>query len=231
MTAPDELRRQAWLNLRPGTADSLQQLRELIAAERAEEAAAVRVQVAGEIEGWYRAAFAEFERAAEAERAARRTPDREHIARTVADRRRAFTVMDTWAQAWSAAKNPGKSAASPVPAEPAWPPTFEELLTDPLEQFDRRSELLPAILHYLVGQPPDSAAADALIRSVEDYRNAPPCAASSADMVRPSSVPAEQPPMCKHGKSGPHNFWPEPGHAGPPGLRRCRGPRAEQPEP
>jgi hypothetical protein len=81
------------------------------------------------------------------------------------------------------------SAASPVPAEQ--PPTFEQLLTDPLEQFDRRSELLPLILHYLAQPDPPDGAREALLRSIEEYRNAPPATASTSHMIRPAEQPAE----------------------------------------
>lgn len=80
-------------------------------------------------------------------------------------------------------------AASPVPAEQ--PPTFEQLLTDPLEQFDTRSELLPAIVRYLADQPRDDVA-NALLRSIEEYRNAPPATASTSHMVRPAEQPEER---------------------------------------
>lgn len=56
---------------------------------------------------------------------------------------------------------------------------FEQLLTDPLEQLDRRSELLPAILRHLCS--PDVGA---LLRSIEEHRNAPPATATSASTVR-----------------------------------------------
>lgn len=92
-----------------------------------------------------------------------------------------------------------RDAASPVPA--VQPPTFEQLLTDPLEQFDTRSELLPAILRYLTDHPRDDVA-NALLRSIEEHRNAPPATASTSHMTRL----AEQPQhwcLCRGG-SEPH---------------------------
>jgi len=81
-------------------------------------------------------------------------------------------------------------SASPVPAEQ--PPTFEQLLTDPMEQFDTRSELLPAILHYLAQPDPPDSAREALLRSIEEYRNAPSATASTLHMTRPAEQPEER---------------------------------------
>jgi hypothetical protein len=92
---------------------------------------------------------------------------------------------DTWPN------DEGRSAAEPSvgTGTPAGPPTFDELLSDPMEQFDRRSELLPAILHYLCTPTTDEVDRDALLRSIEEYRNAPPAAATTAHMFRTTAPP------------------------------------------
>lgn len=61
-------------------------------------------------------------------------------------------------------------------------PSFEEMLSDPSEQFDPKSELLPHVIRYL-GLPP-TADASALMASIEEYRNAPSGTASAPYVAR-----------------------------------------------
>jgi hypothetical protein len=62
--------------------------------------------------------------------------------------------------------------------EPVAAPTlFERMLADSAEQFGG-SELLPKILAY-IGLSGDDEQVKALMRSIEEYRDAPPCAASA----------------------------------------------------
>ncbi len=65
----------------------------------------------------------------------------------------------------------------PAAGEQARLPAFDHLLRDPVEQFDKGSELLPHVINYLGGLPQPAAAA--LSKSIEEYRNAPSGTASA----------------------------------------------------